>query len=202
VLTLVNTDQEAASIFIARSHASIGVGDILDAAIRLIQRWDISVQCHRDRADRPALQRLLALLLFVLIAAVAPGCSVSEALHSEPGIDISGIKPGMPRAEVEAIVGAPQGQWTTSLGVQYFVYQYYGGMESDYMGAAAFVFMDIATLGTGEFFKPEASSGRKKYARMAVSYDLQDRVIGAFPNFDPLAPLPADGRPMPNHERK
>jgi len=158
---------------------------------------------RRVDANRPALQQWTAVVVSILIIAAVPGCMVADTLHSEPGIDVSSVKPGVPRTQVEAIVGAPRKQWTTALGVRYSIYQYYAGIRRESAGVTAGIaFMDVISLGLFELFmaidKPDTKRGREVYRFMAVSYDAQDLAIGVFPDIGEFAWLPADGRPTPD----
>lgn len=128
-------------------------------------------------------------------------CAVMYAASGEPGLDISGLKPGATREQVEAVVGSPVNQWSTSQGVRYRLYKYYGGRRPDAADAAALLFLDIGSLGLNELFlgledKTMKNWGetRKRYPLMAVAYDMQDIVIGVFPEVDQFTALPPDGR--------
>lgn len=154
-------------------------------------------------ANRPALRQWMALVVSMLIVAAVPGCMVADTLRTEPGIDVSSIKSGVPRTEVEAIVGSPQRHWTTALGVRYSIYQYYAGIRRESAGVTAGIaFMDVISLGLFELFwaidKPDTTRGREVYRLMAVSYDAEDLAIGVFPDIGEFAWLPADGRPTPD----
>jgi hypothetical protein len=128
------------------------------------------------------------------------GCAVTEAARSEPGIDISSIRPGASREQVEAALGKPGREWVTALGVRYCIYTYYGGKGPAHGDAATWLFLDVASLGLAELFyqidsktkKSLAESG-KRYPLMAVSYDDLNVVIGVFPEIDQFTALPLDG---------
>jgi hypothetical protein len=156
----------------------------------------LSASADIRRSTRRTIAGLMVLMLF--------GCAMHEVLHTEPGVDITGIKPGMARAEVEAVVGAPRSQWTTSAGVRYSLYRYYAGKDVSASGAFVVGFFEIATLGVWELaraYNPTAldfSEEGKKYRFMAVSYDSEDRVVGTFSNIDEFALLPVDGHPPAN----
>lgn len=144
--------------------------------------------------------RLIRALAFVGLALLG-GCSVTAALETEPGVDISSIAPGTTREHVEAIVGTPVKEWTALSNVHYCVYRYYGGKQPSHINATGRVFMDIATLGIGELvYLADAESAKrdreegKTYPLLAVSYDAQNIVIGVFPEFTQFTALPPDGR--------
>ena len=147
----------------------------------------------------------MALLLSLLVAASVSGCLFVHTLSSEPGIDISSIKPGISRAQVEKVVGAPLKEWTSSLGVRFSLYRYYGGVEPSAVGAGLVGFLDIISLGLFELTwlsdkdRESFTKAQEKHPFMAVSYDAQDIVIGVFPDIGEFALLPADGRSPPVH---
>jgi hypothetical protein len=148
---------------------------------------------------RSASARLIQTLAFCL--ALLGGCMVTAALETEPGVDISSIAPGAAREQVEAIVGKPVKEWTALSGVHYCVYRYYGGKQPSHINATGRVFLDIATLGIGELiYLADAESAKrdreegKIFLLLAVSYDSQNIVIGAFPEFTQFTVLPPDGR--------
>ena len=144
--------------------------------------------------------RLIRTLAFCGLALLG-GCSVTAALETEPGVDISSIAPGATREHVEAVVGKPVKEWTALSGVHYCVYRYYGGKQPSHVNASGRALVDIASLGFSELLyvaDPEARKRDKEEGKifplMAVSYDSQDIVIGAFPEFTQFTVLPPDGR--------
>lgn len=126
-------------------------------------------------------------------------CAVGSALHTQKGTDVSGIRPGTPRSEVERLVGAPQREWTTAAGVRYRLYSRLGDAPPDASVAAAWAGMDIVTLGIVEMVPLLAKQDlyeRRHQHPIAVSYDEDERVIGVFPNATEFDTLPADGRAL------
>lgn len=168
---------------------------------------DGSLRYHRalERDTRPArprrgrvrslLRRALLLGSVVLVA----GCAVSKALESAPGIDLSPVKAGATRQEVEAVVGEPLREWTTRTGVRYRLYRYDAGIEPSAGGAGLVVFMDVITLGLFEVIEAASPAGwnirgEKKQPLLAVSYDTQEIVIGVFKDVGELDDFPEDGQ--------
>ena len=148
----------------------------------------------------------MTLTVTVLLAIVATlglnGCSVVHSLQTEPGVDISAVHPGASRHQVETVVGAPVRQWKTAAGVNYCVYEYFGGKDPAYLAATGQVFLDIATLGIGEAIYAtdpkaleRATAPSRKVGVIAVSYDANGKVIGVFPNYTQFTALPPDGQP-------
>jgi len=142
----------------------------------------------------------------VIAGALMPlaGCTVAEVTRSEPGIDVSAVGPGATRAQIEAIVGEAQREWTTPLRVRYRLYRYYAGRQPAPADVLAVVLLEVATLGLYEGIRrvdPESAqhdvTAEARYRWMAVSYDESDVAIGVFQGVDQFTALPADGRPPP-----
>lgn len=151
------------------------------------------------RTTAPGRRRLLA-GLWAVAATLAGGCAVSSALQSSPGIDISPIRAGATRQQVETLLAAPVREWTTGRGVRYRLYRYDAGIAPDRGNAAVAVFFDAVSLGLFEVLQATAPNpvelqGARRYALMAVSYDAADRVIGVFADIGEFAALPEDGLP-------
>ena len=140
----------------------------------------------------------MRLIHTAIMSALLNACAVGSALTTKKGADVSSIVPGVPRSEVERQVGAPEREWTTAAGVHYCVYSRLGDAPPDAGVAAAWLGMDIVTLGIVEmvplFTKKDAYERRHQHP-MAVAYDRDDRVVGIFPNATEFEDLPADGRP-------
>ena len=169
---------------------------------------DESLRWHRALAPgaqplttRWTLMRaVLVRSLLVATVAVVSACAVGKALERTPGVDLSPVKVGATRQEVEAVVGEPLREWTTQTGVHYRLYHYDAGIEPSAGGAGFVVFMDVITLGLWEAYDavwPEQLDvrGERKRSLLAVSYDPQGIVIGVFKNDGEFAELPEDGRP-------
>lgn len=143
-----------------------------------------------------------AVLVCALLSLSIPligACAASKALERTPGIDLSVIKVGATRQQVEAVVGEPQREWTTRTGVRYCLYRYDAGIEPSAGGAGFVVLMDIISLGLYEAIyavSPEKIDVReeRKWLLLAVSYDSQGTVMGVFRNIGQFDNLPEDGR--------
>ena len=155
---------------------------------------------HRGNSARDAGYASQAAKLVLVLAILLGGCAMHKALRSEPGLDLSAVKPGAARTDVESILGPPHSQWSTGTGVRYSMYRYDAGKEPSAADAAVVGYFDIVSLGLFEVldaWKPDAfkfSEAGRKYAFVAVSYDSGDIAIGVFPNVDEFARLPEDGR--------
>jgi hypothetical protein len=141
------------------------------------------------------LTALAGLMLFLAVAGVS-GCTVHQALQGEPGQDLTTLRPGMTRSQLEAIVGKSDREWTTSEGVRYRLYRYDAGIPPSADQAGANVLMDVLSVGLFELFvlaDPALQPGHE-LQDLAVSYDRNDVVIGIFRKVVTSTALPADGR--------
>lgn len=140
---------------------------------------------------------LAAVALLTVILSVQ-GCLVSTAMRGRPGVDTSEIRVGYDRIRVEAIVGKPDREWKSLVGVTYCLYKFDGGVPPSISGAALFSIMDIATLGILEYSQAnhpasaDVLSGPAISKRLIISYDDMGQVLGIF---DESATLPPDGKP-------
>ena len=170
---------------------------------------DKSRQWHRalERDTRPSPPRwtlgrgaFVYLLLSGLIVLIA-ACAVSKPLERTPGVDLSPVKIGTTRQQVEAVVGDPLREWTTRRGVRYRLYRYDAGIDPSAGGAAVELMMDIMTLGGYEAMhaaSPEEWTAwkvetQRKWPLLAVSYDSQEIVIGVFKDVGEFDEFPEDG---------
>lgn len=134
------------------------------------------------------------------------GCTIASFTKGQPGTDISSLKPGVSRAEAEAILGPPLREWTTPMNIRYRIYRYDAGVPPSGTGeTVAFVaFMDVITLGLFEVYeatgatnlsKPSKDSLMRVWRQIAIAFDADERSVGLFDNFADLDVLPADGLP-------
>lgn len=137
-------------------------------------------------------------LLFGLSLAglMISGCAVSKAMQSEPGTDISTVRPGSERRAVEALLGAPLREWTTNAAIHYCVYAYDGGRPASVSDASAIFFLDVISLGLSELFislDDDFAARPRKEIRLAVAYTPDEEVLGVFDDVGDFDILPADG---------
>lgn len=146
------------------------------------------------RLSSPLTPRAIALAL--LLSAAATGCSVRQALEAQPGTDLSELKPGTPRAKVEAVLGEPIKTLKTRDGVVYRTYFYREPTEPRGDLALANAGLDVVTFGMWELVRTKSGylENRPLGTVLAVTYDKSDQVIDLFPDFNLLPAIPADGR--------
>ena len=142
----------------------------------------------------------------ILGLALLGGCSVTAALETEPGVDIHPLRRVRHANTSRRSWGSRSRNGLLYSGVHYCVYRYYGGKQPSHINASGRALLDIATLGFLELvYLADAETGKrdreegKIFPLMAVSYDSQNIVIGAFPEFTQFTVLPPDGR-APAHD--
>lgn len=111
----------------------------------------------------------IALWLSCLIL-IQTGCMAASALKGKKGVSVDFIKTGISKAEVEEVLGPPVRKWMTTSNICYCVYKYVVAIDHD-------------TL-------PE----KRVFKKIAVSYDSQDMVVGAFDHFNDFDALPLNGK--------
>jgi len=137
----------------------------------------------------------LIIVFLVCQVMLQNGCTVVNVLKGKTGTDISTITVGISKIEVEEILGAPVGEWTTSSGSHYCIYSYDRGIPPSIGDATAHAFMDVASLGLWEFVfvinpDEEYSDIRLIKEQIAVSYNNDDVVVGVFDHFGDFDELP------------
>lgn len=154
---------------------------------------------HESAKENPLnLPKHIARVVFALciMGIILPhtGCTVRSSLKGKKGIDISAIKAGISMAEVEKILGPSDREWMTSSGITYHFYVYDAGIPPSAGDAAGLVFMDVITVGAWELAQSiDPLPERRKYKKMAVSYDARDVVVGVFDCYEDFDELPPDG---------
>lgn len=137
----------------------------------------------------------LLLSALVVLSMVTTGCVAVKFAKGEKGTDVTGIQPGVKRANAEAILGPPVRDWTSPTGIRYSTYYYDAGVPPNIPDAAAFALMDLISGGIfelvgaiNEFPLHHTTDG------MVISYNDRAVVLGIFDEFDELPP---DGRSGP-----
>jgi hypothetical protein len=130
------------------------------------------------------------------LAGILAGCTVSQALKTTPGTDLSLLQPGTPRSQVEALLGAPIKELKTKGGVRYRTYHFFEASKPSGTLALANAGLDVVTVGMWELVAEKSGyfDNRPRGQVLAVTYDDRDQVIDVFPDFNFIPELPADGR--------
>jgi hypothetical protein len=141
-----------------------------------------------------------ALMLgLVMLSPCLHGCAVATVAHGLEGTDISAVRVGVTRSEVELRLGSPVRQWTTAAGIEYRMYRYDAGMPGSSANTTAAVLGEISTLGLLELirFLPKPSPlpvDPSQLKNIAVAYDQNGIAVGVFIDVGDLEQLPEDGR--------
>jgi len=154
--------------------------------------------------DRTKRNRALAWDIICLFALLSQsGCVMAVAtLKGEPGKDLSSIKPGISKQEVEEILASPSREWITPQGIRYCVYTYDAGIPPSIGDAAFFAFFGIISAGLYDLYEVTGATHMDKTRRamgrvveqIAISYDANDTSVGVFDHFRDFDVLPEDGR--------
>jgi hypothetical protein len=137
----------------------------------------------------------LLLSALVVLSMVTTGCFAAKLAKGEKGTDVTGIQPGVKRANAEAILGPPVRDWTSPTGIRYSTYYYDAGVPPSIPDAAAFALMDLISGGIFELMA--TTNGFPLHHTtdgMVISYNDRAVVLGIFDEFDELPP---DGRSNP-----
>ena len=135
-------------------------------------------------------------LVLLLLGAALGGCTVVDAARGEPGVDTSGLKLGVMRTDVEAIIGSPLRDWESESGVIFALYEFDGGRPGDRDSASVLMLLNIASAGLLELYEAtnltnvsDDLGGARRVIRIIGAYRGEE-LVGMF---DEFAPLPADG---------
>ena len=142
---------------------------------------------RRPRRTSSASVGRLSLLVAALLVALGTGCTVVDLAKGRSHVDASSLAPGVPRAEVEARLGAPERSWFSAEGVRYSLYAFGTGVHAAPTEAVRFLLFDIYYLGLPELAGMPYNADQ---FRVVVSYDDNDMVLGLF---DEHETLPTDG---------
>jgi hypothetical protein len=143
-----------------------------------------------------------AQVLMLGVVALLPclhGCAVATAAHGIEGADISAVRVGVTRSEVELRLGSPVRQWTTPSAIEYRMYRYDAGVPGSSANATAMVLGEISTLGLLELIlrippQSQASTDPSRMRNVAVAYDQSGIVVGVFVDVGDLEQLPENGK--------
>ena len=112
----------------------------------------------------------------LLVAGVLSGCSVGMALSGEENPDLSVVKLGASRGEVELQLGSPISTESAADGHRIDTYEYEIGNEPSPGRAVAHGVADVLTLGLWEIIGTpiEAVQGETYFTE--ITYDADDKV--------------------------
>jgi len=149
-------------------------------------------------ARRGALRRVGLAVSLPLLAPALGACAVSRASRGFPGTDLSEVRGGRTRAQIEAVLGAPLREWSTPAGVRYRMYRYDAGQPGNRDTAAAILFFDLISLGLVEVFVATGVEDfddppERRMRNLAVSYGPDEVAIGVFEDVTEFERLPEDG---------
>lgn len=138
-------------------------------------------------------RRLLCGLWVASLPTVLGGCVTAQLLSGEPGTDVSAVRAGARREDVEKIVGAPVREWQSIHGVTYCLYGYFAGVAPDVPTAALFLLLG---LGTWDLFATLEGKDARHYrdqstrrrGALIVSYDDHSIALGVFAETEALPP--------------
>ena len=141
--------------------------------------------------------------MVVLLVSFSTGCFAVKFAKGEKGIDVTGIQPGVTRANAEAILRPPVREWTSSTGIRYTTYYYDAGRPPNMPKAVGVVIMDLISAGIFELVvainEPKPWTLDHITGRTVISYDDRAVVLGIFDEFDELPP---DGRSGPRRWKR
>lgn len=113
----------------------------------------------------------LRLVLLGVVAQAATACSVGLALHGEDAPDLSVLKAGAAKTQIESKLGPPESEAILADGRTQSTYEYEVGNESSAGRAAVHAGMDILTLGVWELVGTPLEAMQGEEMRVVVTYD-------------------------------
>jgi len=140
---------------------------------------------------------VLKLLLAASCMTPLGGCLVAESTRSVPATPLAVLKAGSTSADAARLLGEPLRTWRPNDEVVYHLYPYKRPLKGDYGAAGGCIFMDVITLGMFELLMPIDDKNHELHreqsvARVWISYDAKDHLLGVFAEMDVL---PEDGLP-------
>jgi hypothetical protein len=117
----------------------------------------------------------LPVLVLGLVAPAAAGCSVGLALHGEEQPDLSVVKVGAERSQIEAQLGPPETEAPLAAGRTRSTYLYEVGNESSAGRAAVHAGMDILTFGIWELVGTPLEAMQGEEMQLVVTYDASGK---------------------------
>ena len=150
------------------------------------------------RARREALRRLGVAAAIPVLGSIVGACAVSRASRGFAGTDLSEVRAGRTRAQIEAVLGAPLREWSTPAGVRYRMYRYDAGQPGNREDAAGILFLDLISLGLVEVYAAAGIADfdeppERRMRNLAVSFGPDEVAIGVFGDVTEFERLPEDG---------
>jgi hypothetical protein len=123
------------------------------------------------------MRRIWFALLFVAVAASSNACSVYMAAVGDEEPNISNVRKGATRGEVELALGQPKSISLDQQGNTIAMYEYTLGNEPSPGRAIAYTVLDVLTLGIWEIFgTPIEAFNQGKKVEVTVHYDKEQVV--------------------------
>ena len=119
------------------------------------------------------MKRVLSIMLTL---AALSGCSVGMAMSGSENPDLSQVRVGSTRGEVEVQLGSPQRSTINDDGTRVDIYQYEIGNEPSAGRAIGHGVMDVLTLGIWEIVGTPIEGFQGEKFNLTVVYDEKDRV--------------------------
>jgi hypothetical protein len=113
----------------------------------------------------------LRLVLLGVVAQAVTACSVGLALHGEDPPDLSVLKAGTPKTQIESKLGPPDSEAILADGRTQSTYAYEVGNESSAGRAGVHAAMDILTLGVWELVGTPLEAMQGEEMRVVITYD-------------------------------
>jgi len=121
--------------------------------------------------------RRFSILVASATCLLLTGCSVFMAATPREAPDLSRVRKGASRADIESVLGKPI-SFIRKRGGDVATYQFISGDKKNYGRAAAYAVIDVLTLGASEFvtFPIEALQGNRHVVR--VIYTPSGKAMG------------------------
>jgi hypothetical protein len=119
--------------------------------------------------------QLPALLALATILSMLTACSVGMALSGEEQPDLTVLKTGATKTEIEAELGPPRTTVAATDGNSECIYHYEVGNEPSAGRAAVHAGMDILTLGLWEVMGTPMEAMQGDEMELTITYDADDK---------------------------
>ena len=116
-------------------------------------------------------------MALVLIAGSLAGCSVGMALSGDPAPDLSVVKIGAPRDDVELQLGQPHKSVQQANGTEVATYKYEVGNDPNAVRAIGHAALDVASVGLWEVVGTPIEAATGDEFELEITYDELGRVM-------------------------